>query len=344
MFPLVTTGFHHITLVTADAGRSGAFYRDLLGMRLHSEGVDAEDPSRYEAVFGDATGAPGTLIRVVETPDLERGRYGTGGVHHFALGTATRETLLKWKRRLTDAGVPVSGPLPRGYFTSLYFTDPDRQVVEIATAGPGYAIDEPIEALGQGVMSQPASQLRGTRDDAAFAAETHPESVPTITPDMALTGLHHISGITDDIGRASDFFEQALGLRLIKKTVNQDAPDTAHWFWANYDGTRVLEHSSWTLFGWTPRQPRARLGIGQSREVAFRAADEIALLSWRDHLRSLGLDVSAVVGHGYHRAIRFTAPDGQPLAIATDVPGFTHLHDQQHPQDSQSTTAHTSTL
>lgn len=344
MSALITTGFHHITLVAADAGRATAFYRDLLGMRLLSEGVDAEDPSRYEAVFGDASGAPGTLLRVVEAPDIARGRYGTGGVHHFALGTATRETLLKWKRRLTDAGVPVSGPLPRGYFTSLYFTDPDRQVVEIATAGPGYAIDEPLEALGRGVMSQPASQLKGTRDDAAIAAETHPEPVPAITPDMALTGLHHISGITDDIARASDFYEEALGLRLIKKTVNQDAPETAHWFWANYDGSRVLAHSSWTLFGWTPRQPKARAGIGQSHEVAFRAADEIALLSWRDHLRSLGLEVSAVTDHGRHQAIRFTAPDGQPLAIATDVPGFMTLHDPHDPQHLQSPIAHSSTL
>lgn len=315
----ITTGFHHITVVTADARRASAFYRDLLGMRLLSEGTDAEDPSRYEAVLGDASGAPGTLVRVVEAPDIDRGRYGSGGVHHFALGTSTRETLLKWKRRLMDAGVPVSGPLPRGYFTSLYFTDPDGQVVEIATAGPGYAIDESIEALGQGVMSQPASQLRGTRDDAAIAAETHPEPVPTITPDMALTGLHHISGITDDIERANDFYEQALGLRLVKKTVNQDDPDTRHWLWANYDGTRVLERSGWTLFGWTPRQPKARPGIGQSDVVAFRAADETALLSWRDHLRSLDLDVSAATDHGNHHAIRFTAPDGQPLAIATDI-------------------------
>ncbi len=269
--------------------------------------------------LGDAAGTPGTLVSVVEMPDAGRGRYGVGGVHHLAFSTPTRETLLIWKRRLTDAGSPVTGPLPRGYFTSLYFTDPDGQVVEIATAGPGYAIDEPIGTLGQRELMQPASQLKGTRDDAAIAAETHPEPVPVITPDMALTGLHHISGITDDIERANDFYEQALGLRLVKKTVNQDDPDTRHWLWANYDGTRVLERSGWTLFGWTPRQPKARPGIGQSGVVAFRAADETALLSWRDHLRSLDLDVSAATDHGNHHAIRFTAPDGQPLAIATDI-------------------------
>ena len=46
-------------------------------------------------------------------------------------------------------------------------------------------------------------------------------------------------------------YEEALGLSVIKKSVNQDDPETPHWFWANYDGTRVLPYSSWTLFGWT---------------------------------------------------------------------------------------------
>lgn len=227
-----------------------------------------------------------------------------------------------WKRRLQDLGVPVSGPMPRGYFTSLYFRDPDGQVLEIATAGPGYAIDEPIDALGREVMGQQAHQLPGMRDEHAIAAETHPDPVPAITPAMALTGLHHITGMTDDIGRASEFYEQALGLRLVKRTINQDDPDTPHWFWANYDGTRVLAGSAWTLFGWSPRHPRARGGVGQSHHVAFRAADAEEQLAWREHLLTLGLEVSPVMDRTYFTSIYFTAPDGQLLEIATDGPGF----------------------
>ena len=322
MTPLTTLGFHHITLVASDARRTAAFYRQVLGLTLVKETVNFDEPDTAHLYFGDATGAPGTLVTFFEWPQAPRGRYGVGGVHHLAFSTPTYETLLQWKRRLQDLGIPVSGPMPRGYFTSLYFRDPDGQVLEIATAGPGYAIDEPIDALGRDVMGQQAHQLPGTRDEAAIAAATHPEPVPVITPAMALTGLHHITGMTDDIARTSDFYEAALGLRLIKKTINQDDPDTPHWFWANYDGTRVLPGSSWTLFGWSPRHPRARGGIGQTHHVAFRAQDADEQLAWREHLLGLGLDVSPVMDRRYFTSIYFQAPDGQLLEIATDGPGF----------------------
>ena len=322
MAPLSTLGFHHITLVASDARRTLAFYHDVLGLRLVKQTVNFDDPSSYHLYFGDPTGAPGTLVTFFEWPSAPHGRYGVGGVHHLAFGTSTYDSLLQWKRYLNDRGVATSGPMPRGYFTSLYFRDPDGQVLEIATAGPGYALDEPIESLGRAVMQQKPEQLPGTRDEAAIRATTHPESVPTITPAMTLTGLHHITGMTDDIQRASDFYEEALGIRLIKKTINQDDPDTPHWFWANYDGTRVLPHSSWTLFGWTPKHPKARPGIGQTHHVAFRAKDATEQLAWRDHLLSIGLNVSPVMDRQYFTSIYFPAPDGQLLEIATDGPGF----------------------
>jgi glyoxalase family protein len=317
-----TLGFHHITLVASDARRTLAFYHEVLGLQLVKQTVNFDDPSSYHLYFGDATGAPGTLVTFFEWPSAPRGRFGVGGVHHLAFSTPTYDTLLKWKRRLQDRGLAVSGPMPRGYFTSLYFRDPDGQVLEIATAGPGYAIDEPIHALGENVMAQDISQLPGGRDEARIAATTHPEPVPAITPDMALTGLHHITGMTDDIERTSDFYEEALGLRLIKRTINQDDPDTPHWFWANYDGSRVLPASSWTLFGWSPRHPKARHGTGQTHHVAFRAKDAEEQLGWRDHLLSIGLQVSPVMDRRYFQSIYFQAPDGQLLEIATDGPGF----------------------
>jgi glyoxalase family protein len=321
MTALITTGFHHISLITADARRAQAFYGDALGLRLVAGKVDMEGPGSTPLWFSSRGGEPGTLLNVIEMAEAPRGRYGVGGTHHVALGTATYETLLMWKRRLVDLGIPVSGPMPRGYFTSLYFRDPDGQVVEIATSGPGYAIDEPMDALGRGVMSPGADQLPGGRDDARIAATTHPEPVPEISPAMAIDAIHHITAMTDDIGRAHEFYEEALGLRLIKKTVNQDDPETPHWLWANYDGTRVLPSSGWTLFGWTPRHPKARAGIGQAAHVAFRAKDAEEQLAWREHLLAMGLDVSAVQEQARHRSIAFRAPDGQPLLIATDAPG-----------------------
>jgi glyoxalase family protein len=322
MKSLSTVGFHHITLVSGDSRRTLAFYRDLLGLSVVKDAGESKDPNAYRLYLGDESGTPGTLVTFVERPVATHGRPGVGDVHHLAMGVDSYETQLKWKRYLTDRGVPVSGPMPRGYFTSLYFRDPDGQMLEIATAGPGYDYDEDIAALGQKIMMPRDQQLPGGRDERLIHLTTYAEPVPTITPDMKLTGIHHITGMTDDIERASDFYEEALGLSVVKKSVNQDDPETPHWFWANYDGTRVLPHSSWTLFGWTPRHPHARAGVGQTNHVAFRAADAEELHAWQDHLRSMDLDVSAVIDSPYFSSINFAAPDGQLLEIATDGPGF----------------------
>ena len=317
-----TQGFHHITMVSADARRTLGFYRDVLGLGLVKQTVNFDDPRSYHLYFGNASGAPGTILTFFEWPRAPQGRWGIGGVHHLALGVDTPESQLKWKRRLTDRGIRVSGPYNRGYFRSIYFADPDGQILEIATAGPGYAIDEPADALGQREVIPPTAELRGARDERAIAALAHPEPVDAITPDMALRGMHHISAITDDVERAHDFYTSALGLSLVKRTVNQDDRTTPHLFWARYDGRVVAPHSAFTLFGWPRGGRSARGGIGQTHHVAFRAADRDEQLAWREHLRSLGVDVTPVMDRTYFSSIYFRAPDGLLLEIATDGPGF----------------------
>jgi glyoxalase family protein len=227
-----------------------------------------------------------------------------------------------WKRRLTDAGVPVSGPYDRGYFQSIYFKDPDGQILEIATDGPGYAIDEPMNALGKELIQPDSGRLPPGRNEDAIRNLTHPEPVPSVTPGMRLTGIHHVTGISGDLQAAGDFYEAALGLRLVKKTLNQDDGKTEHFFWANYDGQEVRSRSSLTLFGWPQSSMRARPGIGQTHHIAFRASSDEEQEAWRDHLRSLGLEVSPVQDRKYFRSIYFRDPDGQLVEIATDGPGF----------------------
>jgi glyoxalase family protein len=319
---LLTPGFHHVTLVARDARATRVFYERMLGFRLVKQTVNFDDPGSYHLYFGDSAGAPGTIVTFFEWPTSARGRYGIGGIHHHAFGTASRDTLLMWKRWLTDQGMRVNGPRDRGYFTSLYFRDPDGQVLEIATRGPGYAIDEPIDALGRSDTQPSGSQLPGGRDEAAIAAETWPEPVPAIADAMRLWGLHHVTGITDDLVRAGEFYEATLGLRLVKRSVNQDDPGTPHYFWANYDTARVLAGSSLTMFGWPAHAQRAQAGVGQTHHIAFRAPDEETQLAWRDHLLAIGVNVSPVMDRVYFQSIYFQAPDGLLMEIATDGPGF----------------------
>ena len=323
MEPLTTQGLHHATMVSANAQRTLDFYRDVLGLGMVKRTVNFDDPGSYHLYFGDPLGSPGTLLTFFGWPRAPRGGWGVGGVHHVAMGVATEDGLLRWKRRLTDLGVPVSGPFDRRWFHSIYFSDPDGQILEIATKGPGYTLDEPADALGRSIITPPAANLAGQRDEAAIQARTWPEPVPAITPDMALDGLHHVSAITRDVEQANDFLQEALGLRLVKRTLNQDAPDMPHWFWAAYDGETVAPHSSFTLFGFPPRGKVARGGVGQTHHVAFRAASDEQQREWRDHLLSLGVQVSPVMDRDYFRSIYFHAPDGLLLEIATDGPGFT---------------------
>lgn len=317
-----TSGFHHVALVTADAERAVAFYVELLGLDLVRRepaggAVGGAGEGRYDLYIGDEEGRPGRLLTFYERPDSRKGGWGVGGVHHVALGVGGEEAQLKWKRRLTDAGVPVTGPYDRGYFTSIYFTDPDGQILEIATAGPGYFIDESPEELGRELRLPPERLLRGHRDEAAIASLTWPDPVPAITADMRLDGIHHISGITDDLELALDWYQEALGLDVIKRTVNRDDGRSHHYFWGVRNGDAVAPHSSWTLFGWPGSTYGSREGVGQTHRVAFHAGDE-ELEAWRDHLLGLDLEVSPVEDRIHHSGIRFRAPDGMQLEIATE--------------------------
>ncbi len=322
MTPKITRGFHHITMVSTDAARTVAFYRGVLGLPLVKQTVDSDDPEAYRLHFGDERGSPGTLLTFFERPGSRRGGWGVGGIHHLALGVESSEAQLKWKRRLLERGVPVSGPYDRGYFRSIYFQDPDGQVLEIATRGPGYAIDEPADALGRILIQPDPSRLPGGRDEAAIQRLIHPEEVGVVTPDMRLQGIHHITGITADLEEAGAFYEGALGLRLVKKTLNQDDASTRHYFWAHYDGREVGPHSALTLFGWPGSEHRARPGAGQTHSIAFRAASEEEQMEWREHLLGMGLQVSPVMDRKYFRSLSFQAPDGLTVEIATDGPGF----------------------
>lgn len=301
---MITPGFHHVALVARSQEIASVFYRDILGFAL-LENL-ASGPNIW---FGTDDAAPGKLLKVVVRGDLAKGRWGIGGVHHVALGVDDETALLKWKRRLTDHGVPVSGPYDRGWFTSIYFSDADGQILEIATSGPGYDLDEPIDELGRIVALPKPHQMKGQRDEAAIAARTHAEPVPEITPDMRIDGIHHVTGLTNDVEAIGDFYQRALGLALVKRSVNQDDPATPHLFWANYDGTRVAKHSSLTMFGWPRSDYHARLGIGQTHHLSFQRG-EASLGEWQKHLVGMGVDVAAGAD-----GIRFVAPDGLLMEV-----------------------------
>ncbi len=314
-------GLHHITLVSANAQRTIDFYTQVLGLRLVKQTVNFDDPGSYHLYFGDEVGRPGTAITFFEWPHAVKGHPGIGGTHHFALQVADTNGLLKWKRRLMDLGLKIDGPLDRHYFASIYFRDPDGVILEIATSGPGWAIDEESARIGTEFRAPPAEMVVRNRDEARIAAETWPDPVPAITPDMALNrGMHHITAIGSDIQRTHAFFGELLGMRRVKMTSNFDDPNSAHWYWGAGEGRPG------TLITYFERQPtkerRARIGAGQTHHFALAVSDEETQLEWREKLLQAGLRVTPVLDRVYFKSIYTNDPDGHIVELATVGPGF----------------------
>jgi glyoxalase family protein len=80
---------------------------------------------------------------------------GAGLIHHIALRVADEESLLAWRVRLIEAGLRVSSVRDRYYFHSVYFKQPGGTLFELATEGPGFAIDEPNGTLGSSLSLPP---------------------------------------------------------------------------------------------------------------------------------------------------------------------------------------------
>lgn len=314
-------GLHHITLVSADAQRTVDFYTGVLGQRLVKKTVNFDAPKSYHLYFGNEKGSPGSAITFFEWPNAVKGNPGIGGTHHFALQVSDYQGLLKWKRRLTDLGLPVDGPLDRHYFQSIYFHDPDGAILEIATQGPGWTIDEAAHSLGTQFRNPPENMLVKNRDQERIQAEIWPEPIPEITGDMALRhGMHHITAIGSDIERTHAFFGELLGMRRVKMTNNFDDPNSAHWYWGVGDG------KPGTLVTYFERQPgveqSARFGSGQTHHFALAVADAQAQLEWREKLVQAELPVSAVMDRVYFKSIYTRDPDGHIIELATLGPGF----------------------
>jgi glyoxalase family protein len=109
---------------------------------------------------------------------------------------------------------------------------------------------------------------------------------------MRLDGIHHVTCITGDASRNVDFYTRVLGLRLVKKTVNQDDPTVYHLFYADEEGS---PGSDITFFEY-PGVRRGRAGDGMVHTVEWRVAGEDALDFWQQRLTDEGSPVERVEG------------------------------------------------
>ncbi|MBI3360967.1 MAG: VOC family protein [Chloroflexi bacterium] len=161
----LTRGMHHITAIGSDIERTHAFFGELLGMRRVKMTNNFDDPDSAHWYWGAGDGRPGTLVTYFERdPRKERRmRMGAGQTHHFALAVPDEATQLEWREKLMEAGLRVSPVMDRVYFRSIYTNDPDGHIVELATCGPGFPVDEDVADLGQNLKLPP--WLEPARDE-----------------------------------------------------------------------------------------------------------------------------------------------------------------------------------
>jgi glyoxalase family protein len=106
-------------------------------------------------VFAMGEGGPAAELHVAVEPGAHRSTLGAGAVHHVAFRVPTFEDYDEWAKRLTQMRIPNSGPVDRYYFRSLYFREPNGILFELATDGPGFTADEPLDTLGEKVSLPP---------------------------------------------------------------------------------------------------------------------------------------------------------------------------------------------
>src|SRR6478609_144829 len=122
---------------------------------------------------------------------------------------------------------------------------------------------------------------------------------------MKIEGIHHVTCITGDAPRNVEFYVRVLGLRMVKKTVNQDDPTVYHLFYADEQGS---SGSDITFFEY-PGARRGRAGAGMVHRIVFRVASEEALDFWEQR-------VGGERGEG---SLRFEDPEGLGLELVVST-------------------------
>jgi glyoxalase family protein len=154
---------------------------------FHAARAYAADPERSEPLLealeferaGDAWEARGTTrggLYIYDDPPQERGLQGAGSVHHIAWASAMEEHE-EWRERAIAGGAQPTPVIDRFYFRSIYFREPSGVLFEIATLGPGFTVDEPLESLGEKLSLPPA--FEHLRD------EVEPNLRPVVNPRAA---------------------------------------------------------------------------------------------------------------------------------------------------------------
>lgn len=136
-------------------------------------------------------------------------------------------------------------------------------------------------------------------------------------PTAPLSGIHHISAMTGNVQENVDFYTRLLGMRAVKKTVNQDSIDVYHMFYADADGSAGTDL---TFFAF-PGVAKNREGAGEINQSILRVASNASIDWWKQRFDHFGVSYGEVTDLQGHRFLPFTDFEGQRLALMADEGG-----------------------
>ena len=152
-------GLGPITMTVPDLAPTELVLTHVMNMRKVRDYSHPESNRDRVYVFEMGAGGPGAELHVAVRPDLVPAQPGAGGVHHVAFRTPDVE-YDSWAKRLRELRVPNSGKVDRFWFRSLYFREPNGILFELASDGPGFAVDEPMDKLGETLVLPPFLEPR----------------------------------------------------------------------------------------------------------------------------------------------------------------------------------------
>ncbi|MBB3994859.1 glyoxalase family protein [Sulfitobacter undariae] len=160
-------GLGPITISVPTLAPTQTVLTDVLNMRQVRDYASPDDVGHVH-VFEMGTGGAAAELHVAIQPDLPVARQGAGAVHHVAFRTPDLVSIRSWFQRLDGFRIPNSAEVERYYFRSLYFREPGGNLFEIATDGPGFAVDEPMESLGESLALPPFLEDRRAQIEAGL--------------------------------------------------------------------------------------------------------------------------------------------------------------------------------